>query len=87
MKRAIRNLLRFVATAIFAFGALQIGLEFMRRSLREEPIRVGSCVLGGVLLLAGVMLFLASSRLAALFSDDDDSDDGDSTIQIPPNEP
>ncbi len=87
MNRVIRNLIRFIAAALFTFGALQAGLELMRHQLREEEIRPGNCIVGGVLLVGGVVLFAVSSKLADYFSDDDDDDnDGNSTIQIPPPE-
>ncbi|HLP76015.1 MAG TPA: hypothetical protein VK327_03790 [Candidatus Paceibacterota bacterium] len=84
MKRAIRNLIRFVAAGLIIFGGLQIGLEFLRQRMQKIEINTRNCVIGGVLILSGVVIMAVSSWLAGRLSDDDD--EGRSDFKVPPPE-
>lgn len=83
MKNSIRNLIWLVASALLFFGVLQIGLEFLKREVRQREISLVNCAVGGALVLGGIALFAGSKRLAEHFGDDDDDDDNP-PIQIPP---
>ncbi len=86
MRRAVRNLIRFVAAGVLIFGGLTIGLEVARHRLQEAEIRPTQCIIGGGLMVAGIILFAASSRLAAMFTDDDEDEGGNGNVIIPPGE-
>ncbi|HYG23637.1 MAG TPA: hypothetical protein VEH04_12710 [Verrucomicrobiae bacterium] len=81
MKRAIRNLIRFVAVALVVIGCLLCTLEFMRQRAGDADAAASKWIPGGALLVAGVICFAISARVAEYFSDDDE-DDG--SIEIPP---
>ncbi|HEU5123406.1 MAG TPA: hypothetical protein VFW05_05005 [Verrucomicrobiae bacterium] len=70
MKRAIRNLIRFIAAGLITFGGMEIGLEIMRHRLQNAEIGVRQCVIGSALIIIGAMLLAFSSRLADRLSDD-----------------
>lgn len=70
MKRAIRNLIRFIAAGLITFGGLEIGLEIVRHRLQNAEIGLRECLIGAGLILGGVILFAFSSRLADRLSDD-----------------
>jgi hypothetical protein len=70
MKRAIRNLIRFIAAGLITFGAMEIGLEILRHQLQNADIGARQCVIGSVLILGGAALLVFSSRLANRLSDD-----------------
>lgn len=85
MRRAVRNLIRFVAAGFVIFGAFPIGLELLRHRVQSAEVRASQFIIGGGTILAGILLFAFSSRLAAIFTDDDDEGDG-RDIEIPPGE-
>ena len=70
MNRAVRTVIRLVAAGLMVIGGMVIGLEFMRDRVKHAQLSVGQCVLGGLLIVAGVVLFWASSRLAERLADD-----------------
>lgn len=70
MRRAVRAILRLVATGLILFGVLEFALEFIRQRLRDEEIRLWSCVLGAILAVLGTLLFWRSGRLAEHLTDD-----------------
>ncbi|HEY9508463.1 MAG TPA: hypothetical protein VIV82_01250 [Verrucomicrobiae bacterium] len=70
MKRAIRNLIRFIAAGLITFGGMEIGLEIMRHRLQNAEIGARQCVIGAVLILGGSVLLAFSSRLANRLSND-----------------
>lgn len=76
MKRAVRTLIRIIAVALLVFGALEIGLEIAHHQVQVrnhvEPIHtnVWRYVIGGILFVAGVVLFLGSESLAEQLTDD-----------------
>jgi len=72
MKRAVRGLIRLVASGLILFGALEIGLELMRHRMKDVAISVWSCVIGGILILLGIALFFISAKLAEQLTDDYD---------------
>ena len=72
MKRAVRGLIRLVASGLVLFGALEIGLELVRHRMKDVPISVWSCIIGGVLILLGIGLLLTSASLAEQLTDDFD---------------
>ena len=72
MKRAVRTLIRLVAAGFVLFGSLTFGLEFMRDRMKHAGISVWHCVLGGILVVIGVVLFWTSARLAERLGEDFD---------------
>jgi hypothetical protein len=72
VKRAVRNLIRFVAAGFVIFGGFEIALEFARNRVRKTGFHFWECILGIVLLAIGAILFWASARLAEYFTDDID---------------
>jgi hypothetical protein len=80
MRRALRNLFRLLAAGLVVFGAMGIGLEFIRHRLRGAEIRWTYVGVSTGLTAAAIALFATSDRMAARLSDDaDDADDnGDS---------
>jgi divalent metal cation (Fe/Co/Zn/Cd) transporter len=72
MKRAVRGLIRLVASGLILFGALEIGLELVRHRMKDVPVGVWSCVIGGVLIVLGIALFFISAKLAEQLTDDYD---------------
>jgi divalent metal cation (Fe/Co/Zn/Cd) transporter len=72
MRRAVRNLIRFIAAGLVIFGGLEIGLEVMRDRLHKAGINLWHCFVGTILIVAGVLLFAVSARLAEQLTDDID---------------
>ena len=76
MKRAVRTLIRIIASALMVFGALETGLEIEHYAVQVhkhvEPIKtnIWHYVIGAVLLVVGVILFLGSESLAEQLTDD-----------------
>ncbi len=70
MKRAVRTSIRLVAAGFMVIGGMVLGLEFMRDRVKHAEASVGQYVLGAVLIVAGVVLYWASSRLAERLADD-----------------
>jgi hypothetical protein len=67
VKRAICNLIRFVAAGLIVCGGMELGLEgyaFVRHQRSGAEISPWDCIIGAVLLVLGVILFAASSRIA-----------------------
>lgn len=81
MKRPVRTLIQFIAAAMVIFGGLEIGLEIERHQLQvrnhAQPIinNFWHYLIGGVLIFAGIILFLGSRSLAEQLTDDVDDDD------------
>ena len=72
MKRAIRTLICLVASGLIVFGGMEIGLEYTRHRLRGEPIHARPWIIGSALIVGGVILFVASSKLAEKLAGDFD---------------
>lgn len=72
MKRALRNLIRLVAAGLIVFGALEIGLEFIRHRMQKADVSVWRCMAGGILAAAGGLLFAAGAKLAGRLTDEDE---------------
>jgi cytochrome c biogenesis protein CcdA len=72
MKRALRNLIRFVAAGLLVFGGLEIGLELARRRVPNAEVQWWHYVAGAALIFLGGLLAAFSSKLAAHFIDDDE---------------
>jgi TRAP-type C4-dicarboxylate transport system permease small subunit len=72
VKRAVRNLIRFIAAGFVIFGGLEIAFEFVRNSVRRTGFQFWECVIGVILIALGAILFWASARLAEYFTDDID---------------
>jgi hypothetical protein len=70
MKRAVRSVLRLLAAGAVVVGGMELGLEFTRHRLRGTTASVWHCLLGALIVLAGVALFAASDRLARTLTDD-----------------
>jgi len=70
MKRAVRTVIRLLAAGLFLVGGMEIGLEFMRQRAKEGGIRLGSCLLGAVLIVLGATLAGVSGRLATRLTED-----------------
>ncbi|HHY86060.1 MAG TPA: hypothetical protein GYA07_11105 [Verrucomicrobia bacterium] len=70
MKRALRAILRLLASGFLVIGGMQLGLEFMRYRLRGEEIHLWPCVLGAIFLVLAVLLFACSGRIADRWADD-----------------
>jgi drug/metabolite transporter (DMT)-like permease len=78
MKRAVRTLIQIIAAALMVFGALEIGLEIeqhqvqVRNHVNPITTNIWHYLIGGLLLLAGVILFAGSESLAEQLTDDID---------------
>jgi len=75
MKRAYRSVFRLVAAALMFLGVVELALEiaeWLRHRHDGTPVGVGPLVIGAALLAVGVILFAASSKLAARLSDEAD---------------
>ena len=70
MRRAVRSLIRLIATGLMLFGVMEIGLQYVRHQLRKAEISLWHCLIGGLLIVLGAVVFAASSRLAAQLTDD-----------------
>lgn len=70
MKRAVRTLIRLVASAVIIFGVLEVGLELTRHQMRKVEISPWHCAIGAVLVICGAILFAVSARLAEQWADD-----------------
>lgn len=75
MKRAVRMLLRLIASGIITVGGMEFVLEYMRHRVRGAEVHLWNCILGAVLILLGVILFVLSARLAERWTDDFDEDE------------
>lgn len=64
MKRAVRSILRLVAFGSIMVGGLEFVLEFLRHRVRHAEFSLWHCVIGGVLIGLGVVLWLFSAKLA-----------------------
>jgi hypothetical protein len=79
MKRQVRILIGVVASGLLVFGVMVIGLEYARYRVEvghNQPAELDALrtIIGSALLLAGIILFATSNKLAAVFTDDDDND-------------
>ena len=70
MKRAVRIILRLIASGLILFGGLEIGLEIIRQRAKEGGMRLWSCIAGAFLIALGVALIAVSSRVAARLTED-----------------
>jgi hypothetical protein len=70
MKRAVRTLIRLIAFGMLIFGILEIGLELTRHQMHKTEISILHCIIGGVLIVAGTILFAVSAKLAEQLTDD-----------------
>jgi hypothetical protein len=70
MRRAVRNLIRFIAAGLIIFGGMEIGLEIARDQMRRTGISTWHCVVGASLIIAGGILMALSGKLAEHFTDD-----------------
>lgn len=70
MKRAVRTLIRLIASGSIIFGILEVGLELTRHRMQKAEISLWHCVIGGVLVVLGTILFAVSARLAEQLTDD-----------------
>lgn len=70
MRRAVQNLIRFIAAGLMIFGLLEICLEVVRDQMRKTGLNLWHCVLGCVLILSGGILFAFSAKLAERLTDD-----------------
>ena len=70
MRRAVRNLIRFIAAGLIIFGGLEICLEVVRDQMRKTGISVWHCVVGSILIFSGGILFAVSAKLAEHLTDD-----------------
>jgi hypothetical protein len=75
MRRAVRALIRIIASALLLFGVLSVGLELSRYAMKKPGTGFWPWVIGAILLAAGVVLFMASASLAEQLTDDVDDDD------------
>jgi len=69
MKRAVRSVIRLAAAGIMIIGALYLGMDFMRYRFQGGRPSAVQLVLGMIAIGAGLVLFLASSALAARLAD------------------
>ncbi len=70
MKRAVRNLIRLLASGLIVAGVMMIGLEIMGRRVDTGRTHIWYWLIGALLLVAGIILLWASDRLAEHFTDD-----------------
>jgi hypothetical protein len=84
MKRAVRTLLRLIAAALVVFGGMGLGLEFMRRRAQSAETSPWHYLAGSLLIVSGIILLAASSRVAARLTA---GFDGDDDIPPPPSGP
>ncbi len=72
MNRPVRVVIRLIAASLVLFGGLEIGLEYVSHRMRKAEISAWHCVIGGVLIVLGIVLFWASAWLAEQLTDDFD---------------
>jgi uncharacterized membrane protein HdeD (DUF308 family) len=70
MKRAVRTLIRIIAAAFILFGVIEIVLEYARHRLPEAVMSWGQIGISSLLIVAGIALLAASSKLAEKLTDD-----------------
>ncbi len=75
MQRAFRTIIRLVAAGFVVFGGMQISLEFIRHRVKNSETSLWQYVIGAALVVLGITLFAASSRIAAQLADDSDGDE------------
>ena len=72
MKRAVRSVIRFIATGFIVVGGMYAGLEFAEYRTPGANPSVLRILVSTLAVVAGLVLFAASSGLAARFTDDYD---------------
>jgi len=72
MKRAVRTVIRLIATGIIVFGGLTLALEFARFRQHRADFSSRRCVVDSLVIVLGVILAAASGKLAARLTDDFD---------------
>ncbi len=72
MNRAVRAVIRLIASALILFGGLEIGLEYARHRVQKAESSFWHWVIGGFLIVLGVALFWASRWLAEQLTDGSD---------------
>jgi uncharacterized membrane protein HdeD (DUF308 family) len=72
MRRAVRNLIRLIAAALLVFGVLEFIFEFTRERAEKAELDIWHLVLGAILVVAGIILFATSKKLAEKLTDDFD---------------
>jgi uncharacterized membrane protein HdeD (DUF308 family) len=70
MRRAVRNLIRLIAAALLVFGVLEFIFEFTRERAKQAELNLWHLILGAILLVAGIVLFATSRKLAEKFTED-----------------
>jgi uncharacterized membrane protein HdeD (DUF308 family) len=70
MKRAVRTLIRIIASAFILFGVIEIVLEYARDRLPDAKISWWQIVIGSLLIVAGIVLLTVSAKLAEKLADD-----------------
>jgi hypothetical protein len=70
MKRAVRMVMRLIASGIILVGGMNAGLEFMRQRVQEVELNLWRVCLGVLGVVVGLALFAASSSLAEKLTDD-----------------
>jgi len=72
MKRAIRTVIRLIAAGAIVIGGMDCGLEVVRRWKHFKEVSLWVCIINFLVIVAGVILFVASAALAEKFADDFD---------------
>ena len=70
MRRAVRSLIRLIASGLLLFGAIEIGFQYMNHRARHAEINLWHCIAGAVLFVAGLILLGLSAKLAERLTDD-----------------
>ena len=70
MKRAVRMVIRLIATGIALVGGMNVGLEVVRHRMQGVDFNLWRVCLGGLGVVLGLVLFAISSALAQRLTDD-----------------
>ena len=72
MRRVVRSLIRIIAAGLVGFGIIEIAFEFARHRANGTEFNSWHLILGAVLILGGIVLFAASTKLAKKLTADFD---------------
>ena len=75
IQKGVRMLLRLVAASMMLISGMLVGLEFLNHRAKGVDISYVKVALNALVVIAGVVLFAASSNIAAQLTDAEEETD------------
>ena len=77
LQKGVRMLLRLVAFSMMLISGMLAGLEFLNHRAKGVDISFVKVAVNVIVFIAGIVLFAASSKLAARLTDEEEETDSE----------